>query len=596
MAEVTSTAGLGPFRTLFTFGTLGGLTDQELLDRFVSRRDEDAFAALTHRHAPLVLRVCVAVLRDPHDAEDASQATFLILARKAASIRRRSSIGSWLFGVARRVAVRARTDLAHRRALEQRGAEMAARRVENRVSSESWAEIWDELERLPEKYRAPIILCDLEGLSHEQAAVQLHQSARTIRRRLAGGREMLRARLAHRGLIHAARTLSAGLAPVAIRGAVPTDRANTIIRAAMRITSGRATALATSSRVTSWAEGAIAAMFLTRLKAAMVLVLILGLVGTGAGVFARNLWQAADGQGPATGTVTAPVAAATDPRQVVDRIADHIKDNYARLRTVNVLLQTTNLDRSVTKREEVTTRVPKGGTAHFVRQPFSVWRERVLLRGDDLLRKSMDEDGQIWAFHGGVWTQYLPKENAAWLRLPGQMPGISPLDPRNIASLEQRTLFVDRLRQDRVLEIGPTRTLDGQPRVAALMEHTFDQGPKERYRCEFDPARNDLPTRVVFLRGEDKIGIVLDIAYQEVIPGSAWFLKKATCKFFGPELARSPDSEAWRQALIVETKGKVHVNEPIAADVFAVEIPAGARVSDAVSASIDRRGEAAPPP
>ncbi len=595
MAEVTSTAGLGPFRTLFTVGTLGGLTDQELLDRFISRRDEDAFAALTHRHAPLVLRVCVAVLRDPHDAEDASQATFLILARKAASIRRRSSIGSWLFGVARRVAVRARTDLAHRRALEHRGAEMAARRVENRVSSENWAEVWDELERLPEKYRAPIILCDLEGLSHEQAAVQLHQSARTIRRRLAGGRGILRARLAHRGLIHAARSLSAGFAPAAIRGAVPTDRASTIIRAAMRITSGRATALATSIRVTSWVEGEIATMFLTRLKAAMVLVLILGLVGTGAGVFARNLWEAADGQGPATGIVTAPVAAAADPRQVVDRIADHIKDNYTRLRTVNVLLQTTHLDRSVTKREEVTTHLPNGGTAHFVRQPFSVWRERVLLRGDDLLRKSMDEDGQIWAFHDGVWTQYLPKENAAWLRLPGQMPGIAPLDPRNIASLEQRWLFVDRLRGDRVLEIGPTRTLDGQPRVAALMEHTFDRGHKERYRCEFDAARNDLPTRIVVLREEDRIGIVLDITYQEVIPGAAWFLKKATCKFFGQELARSPDSEAWRQALIVETKGKVHVNEPIAADVFAVEIPAGTRVSDAVSASIDRRGEAAPP-
>ena len=180
----------------------------------------------------------------------------------------------------------------------------------------------------------------------------------------------------------------------------------------------------------------------------------------------------------------------------------------------------------MTKREEVTNQLPGGGTAHFVREPFSVRRERVLLRGDDLLRESMEEDGEIWSFHDGVWTQYLPKEKMAWLRLPGQMPGISPLDPRNIASLEQRWLFVDRLREDRVLEIGPTRTLDGQPRVAALMEHTFDQGHKERYRCEFDPARNDLPTRIVFLREEDKIGIVLDIAYQEVIPGAAWFLQE----------------------------------------------------------------------
>jgi hypothetical protein len=128
------------------------------------------------------------------------------------------------------------------------------------------------------------------------------------------------------------------------------------------------------------------------------------------------------------------------------------------------------------------------------------------------------------------------------------MPGIPPLDPRNIASLEQRWLFVDRLRGDRVLEIGPTRTPDGQPRVAFLMEHTFDPETRERYRCEFDPARNDLPTRIALLREEDKIGIVLDITYQEVIPGTAWFLEKATCKYFYPELARSPDSEAWKQA------------------------------------------------
>ena len=147
-----------------------------------------------------------------------------------------------------------------------------------------------------------------------------------------------------------------------------------------------------------------------------------------------------------------------------------------------------------------------------------------------------------------------------------------------------------------MLEIGPTQTPDGQPRLATLMEHTFDGGDKERYRCEFDPARNDLPTRIVFLRGEDKIGIVLDITYQEVIPGSAWFLKKATCKFFGhPELERSPDSEAWRQAVIVETKGRVHADEPIDAGAFAVKVPAGTRVSDATRGAIHKSG-ANPPP
>jgi hypothetical protein len=288
------------------------------------------------------------------------------------------------------------------------------------------------------------------------------------------------------------------------------------------------------------------------------------------------------------------VAAATDPKEMVGRITNHIMDNYARLHTVSVILQTTHLDRSVTKREEVTFKSPIG-TSHFVRQPSSIRRAKVLLRGDNLLKEAMEDDGEIWSFCGGVWTQYSPKTKMAWLRLPEQMPGISPIDPRNIASLEQRSLFVDRLRGDRVLKIGPMRTSEGQPRVAALMEHAFDQGHKERYRCEFDTARNDLPTRIVVLRDEDKIGIVLDITYQEVIPGAAWFLKRATCKFFDPELARSSDSEAWRLSLIIETMGKVHVNESIATDAFAVKLPRGTRVSDAVHSSLYKSGEAPPP-
>ena len=152
--------------------------------------------------------------------------------------------------------------------------------------------------------------------------------------------------------------------------------------------------------------------------------------------------------------------------------------------------------------------------------------------------------------------------------------------------MEQRWLFVDKLREDHVLEAGPARTLDGQPRTTALMEHTFDTGHKDRYRCEFDTIRNNLPTRVIILRDLDpqKIGIVLDITYQEIIPGRAWFFKKATCRFFGHEPVRSADSEAWRQTVSVETKGPLHVNEPIDDDTFVVPIPPGTRISDAVHA------------
>ena len=416
---------------------------------------------------------------------------------------------------------------------------MAARRLDDGISAENWAEVYDELDRLPEKYRAAIVLCDLESLTQEEAAAQLRQPARTFRRRLAEGRELLRARLTRRGLIHAAGSLSSGLAPAATRGPVAIAWADTTVRAAMRVASGQATTLVISARVAAWVEGVITTMFWTKLKVAMAFLLTLGLIGTGLGLFARNLGEPSDGQSSQTQTpapAVRTVAVPTDPKQVVGRISDRIKANYARLRTVRVILQGTSLDRSVTKREEVTIRSPDGGTIQFVREPFSVRRERVLLRGDDVFREVLEEDGGFWAFHRGVWTQYAPKTEAAWrLRTPEQMPGMPPLDPRNIASMEQRYIFVDRLRRDRVLEIGPTRTVDGQPRVGALMEHDFEEGGKERYRCEFDPARNDLPTRIVLRPGDDKIGIiVVDITYQEVIPGAAWFLKKATCKCFDP--------------------------------------------------------------
>jgi hypothetical protein len=329
-------------------------------------------------------------------------------------------------------------------------------------------------------------------------------------------------------------------------------------------------------------------MNLTRLKIAPAVVLVFVLIGTRADAFAHNPRGAFDTESLPTEIVvmpTRPNEPVTDPTESVARIAGHIKDNYARLHTVRAILQTASLDRSVTKREEVTIQQPNGVRVHYVRDPSSVRRERLLLSGEELYREGTDEDDEVWSFQGGVYTQYVPSAKTVWLRLPTQMPGIFPLDPRNIASLEHRSKFIDKLRGDRVLEVGPALTLNGEPRMSALMEHTFDQGHKERYRCEFDPARNDLPTRIVVFRDDDKIGIVLDITYQEVIPGTSWFFKKATHKFFGRDLARSPDSEAWRQARIVETMGKVIVNRPIPADAFLVRFPEGTRVSDAVHSS-----------
>ena len=160
-AVVVQTVG-----TLFQLGTTGEWSDGDLLDRFISREDETqsaAFEVLVDRHGPMVLDVCRNVLRDYHEAEDAFQATFLILARQARSVRRRGSVAAWLFGVATRVASRARVNAARRRARELVFAQNVAARASSSCDEVARATLHEEIERLPEKYREPVVLCYLEG-------------------------------------------------------------------------------------------------------------------------------------------------------------------------------------------------------------------------------------------------------------------------------------------------------------------------------------------------------------------------------------------------------------------------------------------------
>src|SRR4051794_30995177 len=160
-------------KALFEGGTVAGLTDGQLLERFATRRDEAAelaFAALVERHGPTVLRVCRGVLRDPHDADDAFQATFLVLARKAGSVRRRDSVGSWLYGVALRVSADARSMAARRRTHERRAAQMSARPAGDDAHDDLAAVVHEEVGRLPEPFRAAVVVCDLQGQTCEDAA------------------------------------------------------------------------------------------------------------------------------------------------------------------------------------------------------------------------------------------------------------------------------------------------------------------------------------------------------------------------------------------------------------------------------------------
>src|SRR6516162_9346141 len=219
------------------------LTDGQLLARFLATRDEAAFAALVRRHGPMVLGVCRRVLRHTQDAEDAFQATFLVFARKAASIRKHESLGSWLHGVARHTAQRLKAKTARRTTYEHR---LAGQPAGDSIDDLTWRELRgvldEELHRLPEKYRSPLVLCYLEGKTQDEAARQLDWSKGTFRRRLEQGRDALGRRLTRRGLALSAVLSVPLLAGTTAKAVVPPRLVEGTVRAGLALASGRGTA------------------------------------------------------------------------------------------------------------------------------------------------------------------------------------------------------------------------------------------------------------------------------------------------------------------------------------------------------------------
>jgi RNA polymerase sigma factor (sigma-70 family) len=254
--------------------------DRELVRRFAERADAEAFAVLLARHGPMVLRVCRRVLPNAHDAEDALQATFLVLARKAGCLRRQESVGSWLYGVAYRVALNARAAAARRAAHEARAPLPAA--VRDPLSEvslrEAQALLDEELARLPERYRAPLVLCCLEGLARDEAARQLGWSAGTLKSRLERGRALLRARLARRGLALPAAFAAAFMGHTLVRGELPAALTRNTLQSVLGgVKSEEARALA---------GGVLHAMSAARLKAGAALLLAAALLTVGVGLLA----------------------------------------------------------------------------------------------------------------------------------------------------------------------------------------------------------------------------------------------------------------------------------------------------------------------
>jgi RNA polymerase sigma factor (sigma-70 family) len=304
-------------RRVLATGEIVGLTEAELWERYVREQDEAAFEMLVRKHGPMVLGVCRRILRNEQDAEDAFQATFLVLVRKAASLRSPRTLANWLHGVARRTALEARRSAAKRRLKET---EVPPRTV---MPDDSWDDLRpvldQELRRLAEKYRIAVVLCDLEGKTRKEVARQLGWAEGTVASRLARGRGILAKRLARRGFAGAlvAAALANGAAPACV---LPTLVVSTVTAAGFSAARAAAAQGVVSHTAAALTEGVLKSMLFTKLKSAIAVLLVVGLATLSAGVRI------------ARGRATEPVRVAGDEQEPKQANRDDLHDRVVELK------------------------------------------------------------------------------------------------------------------------------------------------------------------------------------------------------------------------------------------------------------------------
>src|SRR5262249_51184927 len=296
MSQTQGALLLRHIRRLATAQSPSRHADGELLQQFIAGRDEAAFTALVQRHGAMVLGVCRSVLGHQQDAEDAFQATFLVLARKATAIRKRQSISSWLHGVAYRLALKARAQAGKRRAhvkLAERADPASA------MDDLTWRELrgilHEELQRLPDKYRAPLLLCYWEGKTRDEAAEQLGWAKGTLKEQLERGRNLLRGRLTRRGLVPSATLFATLLSQSGLQAAMSAGLVENTVTAALQFAAGKVAATGAATL----AQGVIHTMHVTQWVKTVLAVVLVAALGAGLGLVTRQALTAEPSDGNA---------------------------------------------------------------------------------------------------------------------------------------------------------------------------------------------------------------------------------------------------------------------------------------------------------
>ncbi|AGA25937.1 RNA polymerase sigma factor, sigma-70 family [Singulisphaera acidiphila DSM 18658] len=337
-------------QTLFNEGVTAGLTDGQLLERFTTRRGpaaEQAFASLVERHGPMVLGACRKILRDDHQAEDAVQATFLVLAHKGGSLWVQDSLGPWLHRVACRIAVRAKIAKNRSDDAERSVAESPRSHSDNKGPDLLGQALHEEIDRLPAIYRVPVVLCGLEGRTYEEAARHLGCPVGTVKSRLARGRLRLRKHLARRGLDTPAGLLAVMPTPNSTKTTVPIVLADSLVQTAMRIATGTTTVGAVPTSVATLTEGMMKMMSRSKLACCVGALVGVGILAVGMGVLVCRTAGAPPEvtRGAGTARAAAPIVKNDDPTpkepgqtgEIIARVANIAPDALGDGHTISMV-------------------------------------------------------------------------------------------------------------------------------------------------------------------------------------------------------------------------------------------------------------------